>query len=159
MPSLYELTEQAAILMDMLEREEIDEQTLNDTLEALCAEQKIEDCCKVYRQLKANAEMYKAEKDRLFKKQRTAENGAERIRQMLSGYLEAVGKNKLEAGVFTVKSTKSVAVEITDESKIEMLYQIEQPPKIDKRAIAQAIKAGEDVPGAVLTERISCNIR
>ena len=54
--TLYEMTEQAKTLYNMLSYGEIDEQTFNDTLESIGADDKINDYCIVIRQLKADAE-------------------------------------------------------------------------------------------------------
>lgn len=53
MATLYELTEVSRQLIELFENEEIDEQTLQDTLEAIGVEGKLEDYCKVIRQLEA----------------------------------------------------------------------------------------------------------
>lgn len=159
MATLYELTEEAGMLIDMLENGEIDEQVLDDTLEAMCVDEKIEDCCKVYRQFEADKDAYKEEKDFYEKKRKTAENGAERIKQTIARYLVVVGKKEIKAGNFKVKHTSPVSVEVLDIEKLGLLYKIEQPYKPDKRAIAQAIKAGEEVEGAVLVTRDSCQIK
>ena len=65
MATIYELTEQANALYNLLQAEEIDEQTYNDTLEAMGAGEKVESYCKVIKQLQSDAEMYKTEIDRL----------------------------------------------------------------------------------------------
>lgn len=159
MATLYELTEQAVTLIEMLESGDIDEQILTDTLEAMCVKEKLEDCCKVIRQLEADAEVYKKEKDFFAKKQQSAKNGVDRIKRMITQHLLATNTDKLDAGIFKIKHTKSKAVEVIDEEQISILYKIERPCKFDKRAIAQAIKDGEDVGGAVLVTRDGCSIK
>ena len=67
---LYEMTVAANQLYDMLTSGEIDEQTFNDTLEAMGTEEKLESYCKVIRQLEGDAEMLKTEKERIEKKQK-----------------------------------------------------------------------------------------
>ena len=52
MATLYELTNQANALYELLQGEEIDEQTFNDTLEAMGAGEKIESYCKIIKSSK-----------------------------------------------------------------------------------------------------------
>ena len=65
MPSLYELTLQAQYLQELLESGDIDETAFADTLEAMDVDTKIENICKVIRNLDADAKAFKEEKDRL----------------------------------------------------------------------------------------------
>ena len=54
MATLYELTGQAAQLMELLEAGEIDEQTVQDTLDSMMVPEKLEDYGMVIRQLTAD---------------------------------------------------------------------------------------------------------
>lgn len=62
--TLYEMTANAIYLYDLLSNGDIDEQTVNDSLEGMDVAGKLEDYCKVIRQFEADAAAYKAEKDR-----------------------------------------------------------------------------------------------
>lgn len=54
--NLYEMTAAANELYALLTVDEIDEETVKDTLEAMGAEEKLESCCVVIRELEADAE-------------------------------------------------------------------------------------------------------
>lgn len=159
MATLYELTAQAAELYDLLQAEEIDEQTFNDTLEGMGAEEKIESYCKVIKQLQSDADMFKGEIDRLTARKKTAENGVERMKNALLTFLFITGKDKVKAGSFAVSTATTQAVQITDENKIPFKFRITQPPKIDKIGIKNALKAGELVNGAELIDNKGVRIR
>ena len=159
MASLYELTQDAALLQEMLENGEIDEQVFNDTLDGMDIDTKIENICKVIRNLDANATAYKAEKDRLAAKEKAAKNGIERLKESVLNYMLTVNKKKVEAGVFTVSSGVSKSVEIIYEDMLDEKFFIPQPDKVDKTAITKAIKAGEEVSGARLVEKPFVTIR
>ena len=73
--NLYEMTQAANELYELLTSGEIDEQTFADTLEAMGTEEKLENYCKVIRQLEYDAEMLKAEKERIDKKKKNVEKG------------------------------------------------------------------------------------
>lgn len=157
--NLYELSEQAAALQAMLTAEEIDEQTLHDTLEAMEAGQKLESCCKMIRNLEAEAKMYKDEKDRLADKQRKAESAVARLRQNIQNYLTQSGQRKASAGLFSVSLAKSESVQILNEEEIPWEFKIPQPAELDKKGIRDAIKSGELIPGAAIIEKESVRIR
>jgi hypothetical protein len=159
MATLYELTAQANTLYEMLQNEEIDEQTFNDTLEALETDVKVENYCKVIKQFQADAEMFKGEIDRLTARKKTAENAIERMKNALLMFLTATGQEKVKAGSFSVATATTQAVQITDETLIPCAFLVEQPPKIDKIGIKNALKTGTKIDGAVLVDNKGVRIR
>ena len=159
MANLYELTTQAAALYDLLQAEEIDEQTFNDTLEAMGAADKVESYCKIIKQLASDVEMFKTEAERLTYRKRTVENAVERMKNALLAYLQTTGQDKVKAGSFSVYTAKTKSVFITDEKAIPCKYLIEQPPTIDKKRIKAALDAGEEVGGAAIVINTGVRIR
>lgn len=159
MASLYELTQQAMHLQDMLEAGDIDQEILDDTLESLEVDTKIENICKVIRNLEAQSKACKEEEDRIAAKRKTAENGVKRLKDSLLLYLTATNQPKVEAGLFKVSKGTSKSVAILDENRIPVEYRVAQPDKIDKRAIADALKSGFEIDGAELSESNYVTIR
>ncbi len=159
MATLYELTTQATALYEMLQAEIIDEQIFNDTLEAMGAGEKIESYCKIIKQFQSDADMFKTEIDRLTARKKTAENGVERMKAALLLFLQQTGQDKVKAGSFAVSTATTQAVNITDEKAIPCIYLVEQPPKIDKVGIKNALKAGEEISGAELINNTGVRIR
>lgn len=159
MSSLYDLTNEALALQEMLESGEIDEQAFKDTLEAMDIDVKIENICKMVRNFEADAAAYKAEKDRLAAKEKTANNAVSRLKDSLLMYMTALDKKKVEAGTFTVSVGTSKSVQVVYEDMLDERFFIPQPSKIDKKAITDAIKAGEDIFGAELVEKPYVTIR
>lgn len=146
--TIYELTEQAAQLYSLLESGEIDEETFNDTLDSMGAEEKLKNCCYIIKQLEADAKVLKEEKEKLDAKQKVAENGAKRLRAKVLDFLNITNTKKTKVDIFTLNVVETKSVNITDESKIPAIYLVEQPPKIDKTAIKKALAEGEAVAGA-----------
>lgn len=146
--TIYELNEQAAQLYALLESGEIDEDIFNDTLEAMGAEEKIKNCCYIIKQLEADAKVLKEEKDKLEAKQKTAENGAKRMRAKVLEFMNITNTKKSKVDIFTLNVVETKSVNITDESKIPAVFLVEQAPKIDKTAIKKALSEGEAVAGA-----------
>ena len=147
---LYEMTVATKQLYELLENEEIDEQTIADTLEAMGVEEKLEGYCQVIRQYEADAEMLKAEKERIDKKIKVSENAVNRMKKAVIEYMKASGSTKSTAGTFTVALSTSKAVNILDESKVPVRFLVEQPPKIDKSAIRQELISGAEIDGCEL---------
>lgn len=153
--TLYEMTEQAAALYELLCSEEIDEQmfeqVLNDTLEAIGADEKINSYCIVLRQLKADEEANKAEKKRFEGRIKMYANGQKRMKKALEDFLTATGKDKAKTDKFTLYHTTSKAVEVTDINAIPDEYiKPRREDDVMKSEIAKAIKDGKEIPGAVL---------
>lgn len=148
--TLYEMTESAKILYEMLQAEEIDEATVQDTIEALGVKDKLEDYCKVICQFEADAEMLKAEKGRIEAKQKRAENGVARLKNAVLQYMSVSGKEKEDCGIFEIKRKQSKAVDIINESLIPAEYRVAQPDKINKAEIRKALLNGEQIEGAAI---------
>ena len=157
MATLYELTGQAAQLMELLEAGEIDEQTVQDTLDSMMVPEKLEDSGMVIRQL--TAEDYKREKDFFADKQRRADNAIKRMKKTLAAYLAATQQDKVQAGRFVLTSTSSKSVDVFNLAAVPAEYMQPQPPKVDKQSIRNALLAGETVAGAALIETPGCVIK
>ena len=147
MATLYELTGQAAQLMELLEAGEIDEQTVQ------------EDYGMVIRQLTADVEDYKREKEFFADKQRRADNAIKRMKKTLAAYLAATQQDNVQAGRFVLTSTSSKSVDVFNLAAVPAEYMQPQPPKVDKQSIRNALLAGETVAGAALIETPGCVIK
>lgn len=156
---LYEMSEATRELYELLTNEEIDEQTYNDTLEAIGVDEKLESYCKIIRQSEADAESLKTEISRLKDKKIKAENAVMRMKSAILCFLDSAGKNKADAGVFKVSKRRSQAVNIYDEALIPEEYFIQQKPELSKTKIKEAIAAGQTVEGAKIVENYSVVIK
>lgn len=159
MSTLYEMTVNASKLYDLLLMGEIDEQTFNDTLESIGADEKINSYCEIINQFKADMKSLKDEINRLTERKNNCENAIERMKSALDEFMKASGKTKEKTDKFTIFYRDTQSVNILDENKLPEKYLIPQPPNIDKKAISAAIKGGEKVDGAELVTKSSINIR
>ena len=155
--TLYEMTEQAMALYELLQNDEIDEQAVADTLEAIGANEKIETYCKLIRQFEADKEAVKSEIDRMKAKKEAAENAVERLKNGILEFMAATDTTKADIGLFKLSVTESKAVDIIDESKIPQKFKIPQPDKIDKAGIREILKNGGSVEGTQL--KINTGVR
>jgi len=104
--------------------------------------------------LKVRLEAYRQRLDRLGQRIRTK-------RGLAKSAMEEAGIDRILEADFTLSlRTAPPAVVVTDENAIPEWFWIPQSPKLDKRALADALKAGTAVTGAELsnTER-SLSIR
>lgn len=159
MASLYEMTAQASQLYELLQSEMIDEQTFNDTLEAIGTGEKVEGYCQVIKELQGDFDKFKAESDRLAARMKTTTNAINRMKDSLLTFLKVSGQNKVKAGTFTVSIGTSTQTNILDEKLIPTEFKTPQPDKIDKTAIKKAIESGLNVTGAVVVTNESVRIR
>lgn len=121
---------------------------------------KMEDYCKAIRYYEMTVANAKSEKERLDKLIKRSERSQQWLKDAILNVMNATDKPKVSAGTFTVGTRKSTAVNIIDESAIPARYANEVVTvKIDKTAIKDAIKNGEEVPGAQLVERKKLTIK
>lgn len=157
--TLYEMTKSANELYNLLCSDEIDEQIFIDTLEAMGAGEKIESCCKVIKELEADADKLKKEIDRLNAKKKVAENGVTRIKESIVAFLKATGKTKEQTELFKVSISTSKSVEIIDESKIPAEYIKPAKVEFDKAAMRKILMADGQIDGATLKEKEGLTIK
>ena len=157
--TLYEMTSQAQELYELLQGEIIDEQTFNDTLEAIGTKEKIEGYCQVIKNLQADLEMFKAESDRIAERMKPIKNNIDRMKDSLLTFLKASGQDKVKGGTFAVSIGTSKATNIVDEALIPAEFKTPQPDNIDKTAIKKAIESGLNVAGAEIIINESVRIR
>lgn len=121
---------------------------------------KMEDYCKAIRYYEMTVANAKSEKERLDKLIKRSERSQQWLKDAILNVMNATGKPKVSAGTFTVGTRKSTSVNIIEESAIPARYAREVVTvKIDKTAIKDAIKNGEEVPGAQLVEKSILSIR
>ena len=156
---LYELVDAALDLQEQLEVGEMDEQAFTEAIDSIGLDKKIESICGVLRNLEAEAEAFKAEKERLAARERTARNAVDRLKAYLVENVKTLGAKTVKVGTFALSLGKSKSVEVLDATKIPAQYLIEQAPKVDKANISKALKGGIEVPGARLLESEYLRIR
>lgn len=129
-----------------------------DKFEALGLERdaKIESICLWIKNLKAEAEALKAEKDAFDKRKKAAENKMESLKKYIAGYLEGT---PFESAKVKVSFRKSESLEVTDISKIPEEYLKYKEPDVDKTAIKAAIKQGKTFEGVLIVENQNIQIK
>lgn len=134
-------------------------QIIEDTMEAIGADTKLEAYAKLIRQLELDEEAYKKEIDRLNKRAKTAHNSIEWLKNNILVYMEAGHLTKTDAGTFKLSIRTSQAVNITDSDLIpEEFKKVKTEVSVDKLKIKDAFKNGKTVEGANIVENKSVRI-
>ena len=117
---------------------------------------KIENIACWIKNLLADAEALKAQKQAFADRQKSAENKAESLKKYLSEYL---GGQKFSTDKVAISFRKTSAVNVIDMTKIPEEFLKYKDPEPDKTAIKNAIKAGAVVAGAEVVEGQSISIK
>ena len=133
---------------------DIDDETLEDTLEGLTDVRMI--VAQVARSSLADDMMASALKQRIDEMRERLgriEAGRERKRELALTALRQMGVQKLVEPDFTVSvKTGAPVVDIIDEILVPAVFWVPQDPKLNRGAIYKALKAGSAVPGAMMDQ-------
>jgi len=163
--SLYLLADEYLVNLRTLADLDLDEQTVTDTLEGLSGELEVKatNVAAFARNLEASAEAIKNAEAAMANRRRSIERRAERLRDYLKSNMERVGILKIESPQFCLsikKNPPAVHVEAPELVPAEFMKIPPPPPPIlDKKAIGDALKAGDDVPGCRLEQGTRLEIK
>lgn len=152
--NLYEIDQEIMNCVDMETGEIIDPARLDEL--QMDRDTKIENIACWIKNLKADAEALKAEKDALAGRQKAAENKMESLKKYLSGYLAG---QKFQTPKVAISFRKVSSVNVIDMSLLPKKFLRYADPTPDKTMIKNAIKAGNDVSGAEIVEGQSMTIK
>lgn len=156
MTALYQLVADYKEAAERLSESGLDEQTITDTLEGLSGdiEQKAINLAKLIRNIEAETSAIRSAVDDMVKRANAEEAKAKRLRDYLKDCLQQAEIRKVSCPFFVVSLKATPAAVVIDDEKLIrgdlMVWPPAPPPKPDKRAIAEVIKAGEEVAGAHL---------
>ena len=163
MPSFSQIQEEVRSMLDIDESELTDEQkeTLCAYLDELGDQEadKVDSFGEFIRLESARAEALKAEAQRLANKARTAAN---RIAFLKAKYMDTMQRNGLQnvrGQVYALSVRSTDVVTITNEAILPERFVVEKTTIMpDKMAIKDALKKGEDIPGAILDKSYSLRV-
>lgn len=154
--NIYEIDEAILALVDPETGEVVDV----EALEALEMERdrKISNVACWYKDLKAEAEAIKAEKQNLARRQQSCENKAEQLKDYLFRALNGLKYKDSKVSISYRKSEEVIVDESLDLNTLpEDLLRVKLEP--NKTAIKDAIKEGMEVKGCTLMEKNNIQIR
>lgn len=162
MSTIYDLTNSYLDLLALAENGEADPEAIRDTMEGIEGEleDKAENYAKVFTQMIADAEALKTEEERIHNRRTAIENNVKRMKDILQQMMEITGKTKFKTNLFSFNiQNNPPSVEIAEDANIPEVFLIEQEPKIDKKGILEALKAGKAVDGCSIKQGQSLRIR
>ncbi len=155
--SLYQLSGNYLQALDFLTDPEMDLpiEAINDTLEGLSGEleDKAINVAMFLKNMEATAEAIKNAEAEMARRRKALENRVQWFKDYLKGSMLQTGISKIECPYFKLSiQNNPAAVNIFDEDAIPLAFKEQVTSwKIDKAAIKNAINAGENVAGAMLT--------
>jgi type I site-specific restriction-modification system R (restriction) subunit len=164
---LYEVANDYLALMQAIDEDEIPEEAIADTLEAIKGEIEIkaDNIACLLKNIESDISAIKAEENRLAERRKAKEKSHERIKQYLSETLQKLGINKVETARNNIAFRKSESVEIDADTffswaqvhRDDLLTYAE--PKPNKTEIKRALKDGAEIVGACLVNKQNIQIK
>ena len=167
MASLWQLTQEELSFISLMEEnggELTDEIAEELAIRRDNFQHKAEAYAKFILKLESEAEQAAAEIKRIQALKKAKENTVLRLKETLLAALmvfteeDAKGIRRYETPLAKLSTRKSQAVEVLDEQLIPADFWVIKK-EVSKSTISQAIKDGEEVPGAQLKDNISLSIR
>ena len=156
--NIYEIEQEILNLVDP----ETGEVKDFETLEALnmARDEKVENIAMWIKNLTAEGKAIREEEKNLAERRKASETKAESLEKYLERILSG---EKFSTAKIAISYRKSTAVNIADEESFikstDIKYLVPQTPKIDRKAITDALKSGAVINGAELIERNNIQIK
>lgn len=161
MAKLYELANNYRNLIELIDREDVEQDLIQNALKECQGdiEEKVDNIVKLIRNTESDIEGYKAEEKRLNARRKSLENTVTSLKNYLDSSLKGLGLKEVKTTLFTCKFQKSKAsVDIENLEDIPSGY-IKIKKEADKIALYTALKMGEEVPGAKLVQNETLKIK
>jgi len=164
MSKLYELTDNYRKVWEMVDDDTVDLAVIEDTLQSIEGEleEKAGNIAKFVKSMEYDVDAMKAEEKRISERRKATENRINNIKAYVQMQMELANLNKIKTPTMTISLQKNPpSVSIEDDTAIPAKYIIVIPEQHqpDKKRIAEALKNGEVVPGAVLKQGKNLRIR
>lgn len=165
--TLYEIEQAIRDAVDAM-LDSVDEETgevdveLANAINGLQLEraEKLENIGCYIKNLEAEIEAIKAEKDKLMERAKAKEKKVERLKDYVAVNLINNNELKFDSPRVSYSFRKSEQVDVRDESKIPSDYMVTKTKiEPDKTAIKKAIKEGIAIDGAILIQKMNLQIK
>ena len=157
MASIYDITGEFALLWDLMEEGDLEDDALLGAFDCTREELaiKLEGYCKVIKNIESEKDGIAAEIERLTKKKKAIENNVKRLKSAMLVALKVSGEKKVKCGTFSVSYQANPPSVALDESYLENIperYLIPQEPTVNKKLILEDLKNGVDLEGVAHLE-------
>lgn len=165
--TLLEIAAIARELTELVQNDEIDQQTKEDTLESIGAEDKVETYGQIITDIKGEIAVIEAqikalqeEEARLKEVIDRKESTINSMKYRLGVFLDANGGGKMKGITYTAFFRETRSTKITDEKKIPGEYMtVKTTTSPNRLAIKEALDRGEKIAGAEIEVTRSVQIR
>jgi len=163
--TLYQLAAEHRAALDTLADLDLPPETVADTLESLGGElqAKAQSVVAFLRNLETTAAAIKEAESQMAARRKAMENRVASLKRYVLDAMAANGISRIDCPHFSISIAKNPpAVEVYDEAQIPEDYFSAPPPpplQLDKKLVAQVLKAGHTVPGARLAQSVRLAIR
>jgi Siphovirus Gp157 len=163
--TLFQIADNYLADIQKLEELDLDEQTFLDTLEGLSGELEVKatNVAMFVKNLEASADAIEKAENQMAARRKAIEAKSERIRKYLLENMVKAGISKIECPYFVLSIRKNPpAVEALMSSSIPDEYfdiPEQPPPVLNKKRLAEDLKAGVVIEGARLTQGSSLQIK
>lgn len=123
---------------------------------SMARDAKIENVCLWIKNLKAESEALKTEKDAFAQRQKAAENKMESLKKYIASYLEGT---PFETAKVKVSFRKSEKVEISENANIPEEFLKYKEPEVDKTGLKKALKSGMHFEGVSIVQNQNIQIK
>ncbi|MFR4509207.1 siphovirus Gp157 family protein [Enterococcus avium] len=155
---LYELTNNYRKVAEM---EDLDSETLRDTLDSISdeIENKVINIGFIIKEKKADIKAIQDAMKELAEKKQSIEKSIDSLQCYAYDSMKLTGVNKAKTPLLSIWiQNNPPSVNVTDESMIPKSFFIEQEPKLDKKQLKEELKHGE-IPGAELVQTEGLRVR
>ena len=160
--NLFSLTEEYKNIMELAEDPEVDPEIIATQLEVIEMDikDKADSIAYIIAQLDGDVETIKREEERLYKMRNSLTANKERLKTYLEGAMRETGLTKFKTSLHSFGIQKNPqSVRLVEGETIPEQFLIQQEPKVDKKAILAALKAGKTFRFAELAQTTSLRIR
>lgn len=162
MSTLYELTENYNNILELIDNPEISEEMVKAALDEIAEDinEKVVNIAKLIKSIESDIAGVKAERERLANKEKTMTNKVKNLKEYIYAAMQLTGKERIKTELFNFTiSNNPPSVKVVSDADIPEEYLVEMPKQVNKKAILEKLKAGEDVPGCELNQTMSLRIR
>ena len=161
----FEMATQYRQLAELLAEQHDDEQVIADTLESLSGplDERLENLAKMVRNLESAADGVQKTMESLQARHAALERATERGRKLILDLMQTARRERVTTALFSLAIKKNPSLVVIDqEAALPPAYLIHHdapPPTPNKKAIANALKAGISVSGAHSEQGVRLEIR
>ena len=164
MPALYELAASYKNIAELLDDPLIPQEAITSAMAIVEGDiaVKSQNIAVILNSMDSDITILEAEIKRLTNRKTAIDKGKKWLKGYLQEQLEKIGQKQLKTPMFTISiQNNPPALQITDEKAIPASYLTIVPERKEpnKEDIKAALKAGKEVPGAILTRGKSLRVR